>query len=160
MDKELTTNNNTNALTPIQASPLEMRTDAVRFPRLYTIRREDAIVQMIDVVRAAAIYRGAKTETMEVAATAAALVDELMADTRLGLRYISFAEIRRAVRTAVLETEMYGVNVSSLYRAIVAYARGEGQTAREQAATQIRNLQTAPQVAIDAAAAALIKNNQ
>lgn len=158
MENALTTNN-TNALTPIDATPLEMRTDAGRFPRLHTIRRDDAIAQMIDIVRAAAIYRGAKIEASEVAAVAAALVDELNADTRFGLRFISFAEIRRAVRTACLETEMYGVNVASLYRAIVAYARGEGQSAREQAATLARNRRpSAPQIAIDAAAGQMITN--
>lgn len=160
MENALTTNS-TNALTPIDATPLEMRTDTARFPRLHTIRREDAIGQMIEIVRAAAIYRGAKIEAAEVAAVAAALVDELNADTRYGLRFISFAEIRRAVRTACLETEMYGVNVASLYRAIVAYAKGEGQSAAAQAATQERNRRTsAPQTAINAAAATLIKNNR
>ena len=157
MENTLTTNRN--ALTPIEATPLEMRMDAQRFPRLATISREDAITQMIDVVRAAAIYRNAKMDAQEIAVTAAALVDELNADTRLGLKFISFAEIRRAVRTAVLETEMYGVNVASLYRAIVAYAKGEGTQATKAAQMQ-QSRTSAPQVAIDAAAAALIKNNR
>ena len=144
---------------PVNASPVEMRADAVRFPRINTIPRDEAIAQMAEIVRSAMIYRGMKADATDVAVIAVALVDELLADTHLGLRYISFGEIRRAVRTAVLETEMYGVNVSSLYRAIVAYARGEGQNASATVA-QARNRQTAPQVAIDAAAAALIKSNQ
>lgn len=144
---------------PVNASPVEMRADAVRFPRINTIPRDEAIVQMAEIVRSAMIYRGMKADATDVAVIAVALVDELLADTHLGLRYISFGEIRRAVRTAVLETEMYGVNVASLYRAIVAYARGEGQAASGQAITQVRNRQTAPQVAIDAAAAALVKQH-
>lgn len=146
------------AILPVEATAVEMRTDAVRFPRLHTIPRDQAVRTMEEIVLSASVYRGTHPTPQDVHFTAGALVDELMADTRLGLRYISFAEIRRAVRTAVLETEMYGVNVASLYRAIVAYARGEGQSAREQAA-QVRNRQTAPQVAIDAAAAALVKQH-
>lgn len=143
---------------PVNASPVEMRADAVRFPRINTIPRDEAIAQMAEIVRSAMIYRGMKADATDVAVIAVALVDELLADTRLGLRYISFAEIRRAVRTAVLETEMYGVNVASIYRAIVAYAKGEGQQASDRAALLKKTTGTAaPQVAIDAAAAALVK---
>lgn len=159
---EALTTSNRNALTPIPATPLEMRTDPVRFPRINTMNREDAINQMVEIVRAAAIYRGIHSDSDDIIATSAALVDEILADQRWGLQYISFAEIRRAVRTACLETDMYGVNVSSIYRAIVAYAKGEGQTAREQAQRLAREQQrfSTPQAAIDAAAAAMIKSQR
>ena len=147
------------AILPTHATPLEMRKDAERFPRLHTIPRDTAAAMMEEIVLSAAIYRGQHPSPEDVRFMAGALVDELMEETRFGLKYISFAEIRRAVRTAVLETEMYGVNVASLYRAIVAYARGEGQTAREALTRAQQQRTAAPQVAIDAAAAAMIRNN-
>lgn len=151
-----------NPLLPIQATALEMRSDPARFPRINTMNREDAIKEMVDIVLAASIYRGIHIEATDAAATAAALVDELLADKRWGLPFISFAEIRRAVRTACLETEMYGVNVASIYRAIVAYARGEGQSASEQAKTlsRMNTRPSSPQIAIDAAAAELVRKSQ
>lgn len=147
------------AILPVEATAVEMRTDAARFPRIYTIPRDQAIRTMEEIVLSASVYRGTHPTPEDVRFTAAALVDELNADTRYGLRFISFAEIRRAVRSAVLETEMYGVNVASLYRAIVAYAKGEGTQAAREARTSGRAF-SAPQAAIDAAAAALIKNNR
>lgn len=147
------------AILPVDATAVEMRTDAVRFPRLHTIPRDQAVRTMEEIVLSASVYRGTHPTPQDVHFTAGALVDELMADTRLGLRYISFAEIRRAVRTAVLETEMYGVNVASLYRAIVAYAKGEGQAAMVQVGSLGHARRTAPAIAIDAAAAALVKQH-
>ena len=151
-----------NPLAPIPASALDMRLDPVRFPRISTMNREDAIDLMIGVVRAAAIYRGAHIDSEDLVNTATALVDEILADTRLDLRNISFAEIRRAVRTSCLETEMYGVNVASIYRAIVTYATGEGKAAADQAKLLSRRNATpsAPQIAIDAYAAELARNSQ
>ena len=71
MEQHLTTSKN--ALTPIPATPLEMRTDPVRFPRINTMNREDAIAQMVEIVRAAAIYRGIHSEAQDVTNTAAAV---------------------------------------------------------------------------------------
>jgi hypothetical protein len=159
MENNVQTTNSAAALVPIAATPVEMRLDPVRFPRLNSIHREDAIRLMTEIVRAACIYRGSKAEASDVVATAAALVDELNADTAYGLKFISFAEIRRAVRRAVLETEMYGVNVASLYRAIVAYAKGEGTQATIAAQTQRSGRPSSPQIALDAAASELLKNH-
>jgi len=150
------------AILPVDATPIEMRGNAERFPRLHTIPRDTSVAMMEEIVLSAAIYRGQHPNPEDVRFMAGALVDELLADTRLGLKYISFAEIRRAVRAAVLETEMYGVNVASLYRAIVAYAKGEGQTAGDAVLRARKEQQrtSASQVAIDAAAGAMIRNNR
>lgn len=144
-----------NALLPVDASPVEMRRDAARFPRVCTMTREDAIAQMLGVVEAAALYRGRKLDADELGFTATALVDEILADQRWGLRYISFAEIRRAVRRAVLETEMYGVSVATLYKALVDYARGEGTAARNTIDAQTRR-KTGAQILAEASAAEMI----
>lgn len=145
---------------PVGATAMEMRSDAGRFPRICTMTREDAVAQMLGVVEAAALYRGQRIDADELGFTAAALVDEILSDKRWGLRYISFAEIRTAVRSAVLEEkEMYGVNVSSLYKALVAYAKGDGNTATR--ALNIGNArETTTRVLMDASAAELIKNNR
>lgn len=118
-----------NPMLPVNATPVEMRRDADRFPRICRMAREDAVVQMLHVVEAAALYRGQRLDADELGFTAAALVDEILSDKRWGLPWISFAEIRTAVRTAVLEKDMYGVNVSSIFRALVDYARGDGNAA-------------------------------
>lgn len=153
MDSSLTTSN---PMLPVNASAVEMRRDADRFPRICTMTREDAVAQMLGVVEAAALYRGQRIDADELGFTAAALVDEILSDKRWGLRYISFAEIRTAVRSAVLEDkEMYGVNVSSLYKALVAYAKGDGNTAAR--ALNIGNArETTARVLMDACAAEMI----
>lgn len=156
--EEITTTSD-NVLLPIAATPVEMRRDAIRFPRIGTMDRKDAIEQMVAVVRDACVYFGTKKEASDIASTAAVLVDEMRTDSHFGLKYISFAEIRRAVRNACLFSEMYGVSVRTIYRAIVEYAKGEGTQAAREAQTSGRAF-SAPQIAIDAAAAALIKNNR
>lgn len=155
--EEITTTND-NVLLPIAATPVEMRRDAARFPRIGTMNRKDAIDQMVAVVRDACVYFGTKKEASDIASTATVLVDEMRMDNNFGLKYISFAEIRRAVRNACLFSEMYGVSVRSLYRAVADYARGEGTQATREAQTAGRTFST-PQVAIDAAAAALVKQH-
>lgn len=148
-----------NALLPVDASPVEMRRDTSRFPRVCTMIREDAIAQMLGVVEAAALYRGRKMDADELGFTATALVDEILADQRWGLRYISFAEIRWAVRRAVLETEMYGVSVATLYKALVDYARGEGAAARKTIDTQ-KLRKTGAQILAEASAAEMINQQR
>lgn len=155
--EEITTNND-NVLLPIAATPVEMRRDAARFPRIGTMDRRDAIEQMVAVVRDACVYFGAKKEATDIASTATVLVDEMRIDDHYGLKYISFAEIRRAVRNACLFSDMYGVSVRTLYRAIADYAKGEGTQAARVVAMN-GGEKTAPQVAIDAAAAALVKQH-
>lgn len=155
---EQITTTSDNVLLPIAATPVEMRRDPVRYPRIGTMDRKEAIEQMVAVVRDACVYFGTKKEASDIASTAVVLVDEMRTDAQFGLRYISFAEIRRAVRKACLFSEMYGVSVRTIYRAIVEYAKGEGTQATREAQTAARP--SAPQTAINAAAAALIKNNR
>ena len=155
--EEITTTSK-NVLLPIAATPVEMRLDATRFPRICNIPRQEAVDQMTAIVRDACVYFGTKKEASDIVSTAAVLVDEIQADDTYGLKFISFAEIRRAVRNACLFSDMYGVSVRTIYRAVVAYAKGEGtQATRDAQAAQRRT--SAPQIAIDAAAAALVKQH-
>ena len=68
-------------------------------------------------------------------------------------------EIRRAVRRAVLETEMYGVSVATLYKALVDYARGEGTAARNTIDAQTRR-KTGAQILAEVSAAEMITQQQ
>lgn len=148
-----------NTLLPVEATPVEMRRDAVRFPRVGTMPREAAIAQMFGIVEAAALYRGKKMDADELGFTATALVDEILADKSWGLRLISFAEIRRAIRRAVLETDMYGVSVATLYKALVDYAKGEGTAAANTVALQAKRT-TGAQILMEASAAELTKKTK
>ena len=46
------------AILPVEATAVEMRTDAARFPRIYTIPRDQAIRTMEEIVLSASVYRG------------------------------------------------------------------------------------------------------
>lgn len=60
------------------------------------------------------------------------MVDELQADTEhLHTRNISFAEIAKVVKKAVMTQDMYGISVASLYKIITDYIRTEGSKLQE-----------------------------
>ena len=66
-------------------------------------------------------------------------MDELQADLdKLGTRNISFAEISRIVKRSVLQDEMYGISVASLYKVIIEYIKGEGHRLHQQVAEMRR----------------------
>lgn len=117
-----------NAITaPTSADLQRIRQDRQTFPRLREVPEMDALVFLAKLVTKAMLYRGQKADETFVRFTASALRGELLADTaRCGLDEITLQEIAYVVRRAVLSQEMYGVNVSSLYMALVNYARKEG----------------------------------
>jgi hypothetical protein len=64
------------------------------------------------------------------------LIDILLEDDfNIGTKYISFEEIKRVVKKAVLGQgkEMFGISVSSIFQAIADYCKGEGRMASKQA---------------------------
>jgi len=118
------------ALTPAAVSLPAIRLDAERFPRLKDIPEATAVTQIAKVVSDAFLYRGQAAEPANVKFIASALREELLADTTYGLPFITVEEIRRAVREAVLaKDDLFGVNVSSLYKVLLAYAKGAGRLA-------------------------------
>ena len=128
-----TTNNQLTTPASNQVSLLEMRMDAKRFPRVGTFSREDAILEMSKIVSQAFLYKGQAADPTNIQFISCSLVDELQSDLdRIGTRNVSFAEISRVVKRAVLQDEMYGISVASLYRIIVGYIKGEGHRLHEQ----------------------------
>lgn len=110
-----------------QASLLDMRADAKRFPRIGTFSREQAVFEMSKIVSQAFLYKGQAADPKNIQFISCSLVDELQADLdKLGTRHISFAEISRVVKRAVLQDDMYGISVATLYKVIIEYIKGEG----------------------------------
>lgn len=134
MSNDLTTTNN-QLITPpsSQASLLDMRRDPARFPRIGKVTREKAVYEISKIVTQAFLLKGQMADPKNIQFISCSLVDELQADLdNLGTRHISFAEISRIVRRSVLQDEMYGISVSSLYKIIISYVKGEGHRLQEQ----------------------------
>ena len=168
MNNEITTTNG-QLMTPAsnQVSLLDIRKDAKRFPRLHTYSREQAVTEMSKIVSQAFLYKGQAADPNNIQFISCSLVDELQADLdRLGTRFLSFAEISRIIKRAVLQDEMYGISVASLYKVIVEYVKGEGlklqqQVKEEQNKVQheyIKNSVVAPM--LQAYAGQLLKNSK
>lgn len=134
MNNEMTTTGS-QLMTPTssQASLLDMRADAKRFPRIGTFSREQAVLEMSKIVSQAFLYKGQAADPTNIQFISCSLVDELQADLdKLGTRNISFAEISRIVKRSVLQDEMYGISVASLYKVIIEYIKGEGHRLHQQ----------------------------
>lgn len=122
-----------------RASLLDMRADAKRFPRLGTFSRDAAVLEMSKIVSQAFLYKGQAADPTNIQFISCSLVDELQADLdKLGTRNISFAEISRIVKRSVLQDEMYGISVASLYKVIIEYIKGEGHRLHQQVAEMRR----------------------
>ena len=118
---------------PGQASLLEMRADATRFPRINTMSREQAVSGLIRIVSQAFIYRGQAADPVNVQFISNALLNELMEDDKYGAGYLSLAEIQVVVKRAVLGgSEMFGISVASLYKVIMEFVKGEGHRNQQQ----------------------------
>ena len=119
-----------------KATLVEIRTDSKKFPRLYTYPREEAISLMSGLVLMAYQYRGQQADTYTIMQISSALIDILIEDEfSIGTKYISFEEIKRVIKKAVLGQgkEMFGISVSSIFQAIAEYCKGEGRVASKQA---------------------------
>ena len=168
MNNEMTTTSS-QLMTPAssQASLLDMRADAKRFPRIGTFSREQAVLEMSKIVSQAFLYKGQAADPTNIQFISCSLVDELLADLdKLGTRNISFAEISRIVKRAVLQDDMYGISVASLYKVIIEYVKGEGrklqqevlERKRKSEQEQIKNSVIAPM--LQAYAGQLLKNSK
>ena len=95
MNNNLTTTDNLPmAPETSQASLLEIRMDAKRYPRLHTYTREQAVTEMTKVVSQAFLYKGQAADPTNIQFIACSLVDELRADLdKMGTKHLSFAEI-------------------------------------------------------------------
>lgn len=131
------------APTLVQYNPkvdlVEIRRHPELYPRIKTTPDEEAVNKMTTMVYAAFLYRGQDATTTTIRFIANALVAEIKADTKFGLGSLSWEEIGRTIRLAVLGggKEMYGVSVASLYAALVEYAKTEGHDADRRASQSI-----------------------
>ena len=168
MNNEMTTTNG-QLMTPAsnQVSLLEMRMDEKRFPRIGAFPREQAVFEMSKIVSQAFLYRGQAADPKNIQFISCALVDELQSDLdKLGTRHISFAEISRVVKRAVLQDDMYGISVASLYKVIIEYIKGEGHRLQQEVSErkrkseqeQIKNSVIAPM--LQAYAGEMIKHSK
>ena len=168
MNNEMTTTSS-QLMTPAssQASLLDMRADAKRFPRIGTFSREQAVLEMSKIVSQAFLYKGQAADPTNIQFISCSLVDELQADLdKLGTKHISFGEISRVVKRAVLQDDMYGISVASLYKVIIEYIKGEGHRLHQQVAEmrrkreqrEIKNSVIAPM--LQAYAGQLLKNSK
>lgn len=140
MNNEITTTNG-QLMTPEsnQVSLLEMRIDEKRFPRIGAFPREQAVFEMSKIVSQAFLYKGQAADPKNIQFISCALVDELQSDLdKLGTRHISFAEISRVVKRAVLQDDMYGISVASLYKVIIEYIKGEGHRLQQEVSERKR----------------------
>lgn len=123
---------------PSQATLLEMRADPQRFPRLCRIPREEAIPQVVKIVAQAFLYRGQAADPTNIQFIASTLVDELMEDRVYGARYISMAEMQAVIKRAVLDSDMFGVSVASLYKVVMEYVKGEGHANQKRVEAAVK----------------------
>lgn len=122
---------------PGQASLLEMRADATRFPRINTMSREQAVSGLIRIVSQAFLYRGQAADPVNVQFISNALLNELLDNDKYGAGYLSLAEIQVIVKRAVLGgSEMFGISVASLYKVIMEFVKGEGHRNQQQVLEQ------------------------
>ena len=142
----------------------EMRTDSRRFPRLVSMPSAAAIEQLARIVATAFMYNGKATDENNVIFIATSLYNEMMTDEySLGMKYISMAEVEYVIKKSLLGqgTELFGISVVSLYKAIAEYCKGEGHIAeKEQPAA--RQVIAAPPVKdmIDVFAKAMVNNQK
>lgn len=123
----MTTNGQLTTPSADNATLMDMRLDSRKYPRLASYPRETAIFEMTKIVTQAHLYKGQNADPANIQFIATALVDELQADMdRCGTKHISFAEISRVVKRAILQDDMYGISVASLYKIIIEYVKGEG----------------------------------
>lgn len=115
---------------------VEVRLDPVKYPRICRIPQETAVKRTEAIVTQALLYRGMPSETGNVSFIASQLVDLVLRDEYgLGMANITIEEIAYVIRRAALGRgpEMYGINITSLYNAIVDYCENEGHTVQQEA---------------------------
>lgn len=124
-------------------TPLEIRRDSARFPRIKQYHPDALLSEMKKNILMVYQYRGQKpSNAQEVEMMARSLTAELTAD-ELGYdtRELAMEDIRRALRRAGLRqgADMYGINVGSLYNAILDYRKSEVEDARQQLLSERRS---------------------
>lgn len=112
---------------------LDIRRDEVKFPRISTYSREEAVLKMTKIVTNAFLYKGHTADPANIQFIASNLAEELRKDSfKLGTPRLTFAEIAWAVKKAVLNDEIYSVSVASLFKVIADYTKGKGHELQKE----------------------------
>ena len=130
-----------NELTPYkpQEGPLDLvavRLDSNKYPRLKNLPAPVGVSGLAQIIAAALAYAGKSPPEEDVRFMAGALHTELMQDYNgVGTANIALDEVQYCIRRATLGLgpEMYGINVSSLYKVVCDYCLHEGRQAQETA---------------------------
>lgn len=124
-----------NELTIPRGKPtlLDIRLDARMYPRLHTFSREEANARMSKILTELFIFQGRSVDVYAIQLMSASVIEELMDDTyNLGTRLITFEEIGRAIKKAIIDEDVY-LNSASVLRIINKYAKGDGHIICKQA---------------------------
>ena len=114
-------------------SLVDIRMDADTFPRLVRLTTTQARAGLSKIIADAFLYKGQTADKENVKFITSALLEELLADDTYGLPYLTMEEIRRAIKKAVLtDPDFIGINVSSLYKVLLAYAKKRSQTSHKR----------------------------
>lgn len=161
MSNELTTQETSLVnYNPGRASLLEMRQHPELFPRIKTMPREQVVDGLTRIVSQAFLYRGQAADPTNIQFISSSLADELLEDEN-GARNLSLAEIQAVVKKAVLTTDMMGINVSSLYKIILAFVKGEGRENQSRVEQQKRTSTTHPgEILLQAYTGEFIRNHK
>lgn len=145
---ELTTKQSAGAIAPQahKVTLVDIRRNPKAFPRIKEYPTEDLIKHLQSAILGVYQYRGQKPvggaeeiKTMSYSLMAELLADDFGNDTK----ELSMEEIRMALRKVGLRqgSDMYGINVGSLYNAIVEFRKTEVEEARQAIAAERRNPQ-------------------
>lgn len=148
-----------------QSSLLQIRMDSKTYPRLLRYDHAEAVKRMTKIVSQAMLYRGQTADPASIGIISSALLDELLIEDRWGARFLTFEEIAYVVKKAVLESDLY-ISVSSLYKVIIEFCKGEGTLIQQEASEikkkqdrdSLRNSIVAPM--LEAYSGQLLKNNK
>lgn len=149
-----------------QDTLVDIRMNPQRFPRLLNIPEAEAVTGLAKIVTLACMYRGQEIDAPRADFTARTLRAELLEDDTFGAKFVTLEEIRRAVKKAVLnDSELYGINVASLYKIVMAYVKGEGHLADAQAHAIVKEqnkarANTAAETMVAVYAGKFTKNNR
>ena len=114
---------------------VDIRLDSQRFPRVKNLAGQSARAKLQQVVAMAYAYTGRPADCTRINVVAEALYNELLADKKgIGTGNITIEEVAHAVKDAILNADgdVY-INIAFLYKAVCAYALGEGHDAQDEA---------------------------
>lgn len=134
-----------------------VRSNPQRYPRICNTLRGEALERLSKLVVGCCILKGQTLSEDDVKLTAACLLGALLEPNDYGTRSLSWVEVAHALMTGALTADMYGrISAETLYKAIIAYCKGEGHDADKRAKRRPPDIGGIP----DTAVAALVRNFQ